>query len=104
MTSNNETHKDGNKLETTVQEDFEALIWAQALIKDSNPLLRDVARFIKEVSNFDDSQVHDDSPLLGLKDVPDSAIQEVLPWIQFLKKHSSGLLVEAGQHLDEWVN
>ena len=104
MTSNNEIHKDGNELDTKIQEDFEALIWAQALIEHPNPLLRDVARFIKEVSNFDDSQVHDDTPLLGLKDVPESAVREVSLWIQFFNEHSSGLLVEAGQHLGEWVN
>ena len=104
MTSNNENQTDRNQLDTKMQEDFEALIWAQALIKHPNPLLRDVARFIKEVSNFADSQVHDDTPLIGLKDVPESAVQEVSLWIQFLEDHSCDLLVEAGRHLYEWVN
>jgi len=104
MTSNNENQTDRNELDTKMQVDFEALIWAQALIKHPNPLLRDVARFIKVVCNFADSQVHDDTPLLGLKDVPESAVQEVSLWIQFFKEHSSGVLYEAGRHLEEWVN
>jgi len=104
MNSNTETQKDGNKLNTKMQEGFEALIWAQALIKHPNPLLRDIARFIKEVNNFDDSLVPDNTPLLRLQDVPQDAIQEASLWIQFFNEHSSGLLVEAGRQLHEWLN
>lgn len=99
----NENHLNTNSV-TNSQLELETLIWAKSLIKHENPLLRDVARFLKEVCELNDSQVQDTMPLLGLEDVPEPAFQEAELWVKFFKNHSSDLLIEAGQHLEEWID